>query len=305
MTRDHHSDAAQAELALSAGQELPAHTAKLRTFLESRLFQNSILLLIVANAVTLGMETFTEIRAEYALLLYRADLIFLAIFVIELLMRIYAYRRQFFRNGWNVFDFIIISLSVLALPNAFSAFRAFRVLRVLHLVTVMPRMRVVVSALLDSIPGIFSVGVVLVLILYVFAVISANLYGPDHPDLFADVFTAMYTLFQVMTLEGWPDVASAVAETHPSSWIFFVIFVLIATFTMLNLFVAIVVRVVEEDSEDLEHVLVRENAELREELQEVHGEIVQLQETMSRMDRALALALQDLPAARADDRDKT
>ncbi|MCI5047225.1 MAG: ion transporter [Aquisalinus sp.] len=295
MTRDHHANPAQEELALAGADTLPASTAKLRRFLESRLFQNTILLLIVMNAVTLGMETIPAIRSDHATVLYRADLVFLTIFIIELGLRIYAYRRQFFRNGWNIFDFIIISMSVLALPHAFSAFRAFRVLRVLHLVTVMPRMRVVVSALLDSIPGIMSVGVVLVLILYVFAVIAANLYGLEHPELFEDVFAAMYTLFQVMTLEGWPDVAGAVAETHPSSWIFFVIFVLIATFTMLNLFVAIVVRVVEEDSDDLEHVLVRENAELREELQEVHGEIVQLQETVSRMDRALEVLIQELP----------
>ena len=110
-------------------------------------------------------------------------------------------------------------------------------------------MRTVVSALFEAIPGIASVGVIVVLIVYVFSVIAANLYGPTHPEIFGDVFVAMYTLFQVMTLEGWAEIANEVAQTHRQSWIFFLTFVLIATFTMLNLFVAIVVKVIDEDSD--------------------------------------------------------
>ena len=278
----------QSRLDLQEEPAFPPETARLRAFLETRLFQNTILVLIVLNAISLGLETIPAIKGQYARELYRLDLVFLGIFVIELVARIYAYRRQFFRNGWNLFDFIIISASVVALPNAFSALRAFRVLRVLHLVTVMPRMRVVVSALIDSIPGIISVGVVVVLILYVFAVIASNLFGDAHPDLFGTVFASMYSLFQVMTLEGWPDMARRVGETHPWSWAFFVTFVLIATFTMLNLFVAIVVRVVEEDSDELEHVLVREHAELREDVHHLHTDIVRIHETLMRLDRELA-----------------
>ena len=137
----------------------------------------------------------------------------------------------------------------------------------------MPRMRVVVAALLDAIPGIASVGIVLVLILYVFAVIAANLYGPEHPDLFGNVFVSMYTLFTIMTLEGWREIADAVAETHPRSWAFFLTFVLIATFTMLNLFVAIVVRVVEEDSEEL---AAAQTEEIRSEIRALREDIAAL-----------------------------
>ena len=243
----------------------------LQRFVESSAFQAVVLSLIIINAVILGAETFPAFKG--APLLKIIDRIIVYAFVVEIGMRIIAWRGAYFRNGWNLFDFLIVAISIGAATSGLAALRAFRVLRVLRVITVIPRMRVVVSALLDSIPGIASVGVVLALIVYVFAVIAANLYGPDHPELFGDVFQAMYTLFQVMTLEGWPDIASQVAETHERSWIFFLTFVMIATFTMLNLFVAIVVRVVEEDSEPVvddvlenQRAILREIAALREEL---------------------------------------
>ncbi|WP_375200989.1 ion transporter [Hyphococcus sp.] len=235
----------------------------LQRFVESSAFQAVVLSLIIVNAVILGAETFPAFKD--APLLKIVDRVIVYAFVVEIGMRIIAWRGAYFRNGWNIFDFLIVLVSIGAATSGLAALRAFRVLRVLRVITVIPRMRVVVSALLDSIPGIASVGVVLALIVYVFAVIAANLYGPAHPNLFGDVFHAMYTLFQVMTLEGWPDIASQVAETHKRSWIFFLSFVLIATFTMLNLFVAIVVRVVEEDSEPVvDDVLENQRAILRE-----------------------------------------
>ena len=224
----------------------------LQRFVESGPFQAVVLALIIINAVILGAETVPTIRDGAAHWLKIIDRIIVYAFMAEIGMRIVAWRGAYFKNGWNLFDFLIVAVSIAAATSGLAALRAFRVLRVLRVITVIPRMRVVVSALLDSIPGIASVGVVLALIVYVFAVIAANLYGPQHPALFGDVFQAMYTLFQVMTLEGWPDIASEVAKTHSRSWIFFLAFVLIATFTMLNLFVAIVVRVVDEDSESAE-----------------------------------------------------
>ncbi len=243
----------------------------MQRLVESSAFQAVVLSLIIVNAVILGAETFPGFKD--APLLKIVDHIIVYAFVVEIGLRIIAWRRAYFSSGWNVFDFLIVAVSIGAATSGLAALRAFRVLRVLRVITVIPRMRVVVSALLDSIPGIASVGVVLTLIVYVFAVIAATLYGPQHPELFGDVFEAMYTLFQVMTLEGWPDIASQVAETHERSWIFFFTFVLIATFTMLNLFVAIVVRVVEEDSEPVvdevienQRMILQEIAALKEEL---------------------------------------
>ena len=238
----------------------------IKRFVDHQAFQYFILVIILLNAFLLGFETLLEADAPLHRVLGWIDAVFLAIFVVEIGLRLIAYRLSFFKSGWNIFDLLIIAISALSFSSGISALRAFRVLRVLHLFTVIPRMRVVVTALLDAIPGIASVGVIVLIVVYVFAVVAANLYGPAHPDLFGGVFVSMYTLFQVLTLEGWAEIAASVATTHPQSWIFFITFVLIGTFTMLNLFVAIVVRVVDEDSDALEQEL---KAEMRHSQQEL------------------------------------
>jgi voltage-gated sodium channel len=246
---------------------------RIEALVESRPFQAAVLVLILVNAAVLGAETVPALRADVGSALFLVDRIIVYAFVAEIALRIFAFRTDYFKNGWNLFDFIIVIISLVAATSGLSAFRAFRVLRVLRVVTVIPRMRVVVSALLDAIPGIASVGIVLVLIVYVFAVIASNLYGEAHPDIFGDVFVAMYTLFQVMTLEGWPDIAAQVGATHARSWVFFLSFVLIATFTMLNLFVAIVVRVVEEDSEPWFSGFLASQRDMQAELVRLRNEI--------------------------------
>ncbi|MBT8473649.1 MAG: ion transporter [Marinicaulis sp.] len=249
---------------------------KTENLIESRGFQGGVLILIILNAILLGAETFPKIKADYGEFISTIDRLIIYAFLFEIGLRIFAERENYFKKGWNVFDFTIVMVSLLAATSGFAALRAFRVLRVLRLITVIPRMRVVVSALLDSIPGIASVGVVLALIIYVFAVIAATLYGPEHPELFRDVFASMYTLFQVMTLEGWPDIAAEVRATHPNSWVFFMTFVLIATFTVLNLFVAIVVRVVEEDSNEILDSVAESQKSVEGELAAIRAEITKL-----------------------------
>lgn len=236
-------------------------------------FQAVVISLIIINAIILGAETLEPVSSRFGDILMIIDRIIIYAFVLEIVIRFIAEPRNYFRVGWNLFDFTIVFISLFAATSGLAAIRAFRVLRVLRVVTVIPRMRVVVTALLDAIPGIASVGVVLVLIIYVFAVIAASLYGAAHPELFGNVFAAMYTLFTVMTLEGWRDIADAVALTHPRSWVFFLSFVLIATFTMLNLFVAIIVRVVEEDSDEL----------MSARSDEIKAEIVALREDVARI----------------------
>ena len=243
---------------------------------ESGLFQSVILALIIANAATLGAETFPGVMDAVGPALRLTDRLILNVFIAEIALRIFAWRGAYFRQGWNLFDLIIVGISVVAATSGLAALRAFRVLRVLRVITVIPRMRVVVSALLDSLPGIASVGVVLTLIIYVFAVIASNLYGAEHPDRFGDVFASMYTLFQIMTLEGWPDIAASVGETHQRSWVFFLSFVLLATFTMLNLFVAIVVRVVEEDSEPLFDDLIANQNAIADDIAAIRADIAAL-----------------------------
>ena len=249
---------------------------KAKKIIESGWFQSFVLILILVNAVILGAETLSPIRETFGAELHLIDRLIISAFGLEIALRLYAYGLDYFRNGWNIFDFLIVVVSFAAATSGLAAVRAFRVLRVLRVVTVIPRMRVVVSALLDAIPGIASVGIVIILIVYVFAVIAANLYGPQHEKLFGDVFAAMYTLFQVMTLEGWPDIAAEVSQTHPNSWVFFLTFVLIATFTMLNLFVAIVVRVVEEDSDSWSDDLIKQNDAIKAEVDALHRKLDRL-----------------------------
>lgn len=253
-----------------------------QSLVEHGAFQAAILALIIMNAVILGAETFGGIVAAAGPALRLADRLILIVFIVEIGLRIFAWRGAYFRLGWNLFDIVIVTISVIAATSGLAALRAFRVLRVLRVITVIPRMRIVVSALLDSLPGIASVGVVLTLIIYVFAVIASNLYGGAHPDLFADVFASMYTLFQVMTLEGWPDIAAQVAETHSRSWVFFLSFVMLATFTMLNLFVAIVVRVVEEDSEPIVGDIVEKQKAIADDVAAMRAEIAALTRKLDR-----------------------
>ncbi len=259
---------------------MTAPSNKFSSLVESNVFQVSVLALILINAVILGADTFSSVQERFGSVLAFVDRAIVYAFVGEIILRILAERGAYLKNGWNVFDILIVGISLMAATSGLAALRAFRVLRVLRVITVIPRMRVVVSALLDAIPGIASVGVVLALIVYVFAVIAANLYGAAHPERFGDVFTSMYTLFQVMTLEGWPDIAGEVAETHMRSWVFFLAFVLIATFTMLNLFVAIVVRVVEEDSDPWFTGLLENQQAMREELITLQQAVSELSEKL-------------------------
>ncbi len=247
--------------------------AKIADLIERRWFRTGVLVLIIANALILGAETFPGVNERAGIALLVMDRLIVYAFVAEISLRMFAEAGSYFKKGWNVFDFLVVLVSLIAATSGLAALRAFRVLRVLRVITVIPRMRIVVSALLDSIPGIASVGVVIALIVYVFAVIAANLYGGAHPEIFGNVFTAMYTLFQVMTLEGWPEIAASVAETHPRSWIFFLTFVMIATFTMLNLFVAIVVRVVEEDSESVVEDVIENQHKIQREISALRGDI--------------------------------
>jgi len=249
-------------------------------------FQNAVLVLILVNAIVLGLETWPPAARMMSGWLHAVDHAILWAFAVELGLRFAVERGRFFRNSWNVFDTAVVLVSALAMTSGLAALRALRVLRVLRIISVFPKMRVVVSALLHAVPGILSVLVVVMLIVYVFAVIAANLYGDVAGGAyFGDIFTSMYTLFQIMTMEGWVEIAETVRADHPLSWIFFLSFLLIATFTMLNLFVAIVVRVVEEDSEELQEEL---SHEIRTEHEETMAELARLREEIGDLKRALS-----------------
>ncbi|MGH3824902.1 MAG: ion transporter [Pseudonocardiaceae bacterium] len=219
---------------------------RLRKLVDGDRFQRFIVAVIVLNAVTLGLETSERVVAAYGELLHAVDRLALAVFVVELVLRLVAHGPRFFRDPWSVFDFLIVGIALIPATGAFSVLRALRILRVLRLVSLVPSMRGVVAALLTAVPGMASIAALLGLLLYVAAVMATQLFGDGVPDRFGDLSTSLFTLFQVMTTDDWANIARAAMAVEPLAWIFFVIYMLLSTFAVLNLFIAVVVRAMEE-----------------------------------------------------------
>jgi voltage-gated sodium channel len=208
-----------------------------------------IMSLIIINAVILGLETSKSAMASFGRLLEILDHIILAVFVIEIAARIVVHRWAFFRDPWSIFDFIVIGIALVPATETFSVLRALRVLRVLRLITVVPTLRRVVAGLLAALPGMGSIVLLIGLIYYVFAVMATKLFGDDNPNLFGTLGDSLWTLFTVMTLEGWTnDVAKPVMEHHPHAGWFFVIFIIVTTFMVLNLFIGVVVNAMQAEA---------------------------------------------------------
>lgn len=245
--------------------------------------------LIFINAITLGLETDTEIMRRYGFWLLWIDKIILVLFTAELLLKFYAYRFSFFRSGWNIFDFLIVSIAWLPTTGALSVLRALRILRVLRLLSVVPQMRRVISALGHSIPGMVSVMAVLCIIFYVSAVLTTKLFG-SHPDpnlqeWFGTVGASAYTLFQIMTLESWSmGIVRPVMEHYPYSWIFFVPFIITTSFAVLNLFIGIIVdamQMVQKETRQIDKSEINEFTHdelnlLHKRFDELHTELLEV-----------------------------
>ncbi len=223
---------------------------RIRALIESERFQNTIIGLIVINAMILGLETSKNLMIRYGDILETIDSIILAIFIIEIALRLYVHRLKFFIRPWSLFDFAVVAIALIPATGPLAALRALRVLRVLRLVSTVPAMRQVIEGLLSAIPGIASVATIMMLIFYVFSVIGSLLYGETFPEWFGGLGNTMYTLFQIMTLESWSmGIVRPVMEQHPLAWLFFVSYILTTTFVMLNLFIAIIVNAMHSGAE--------------------------------------------------------
>lgn len=269
----------------------PSLRERLRSQLETPGLQHAVVALILVNAALLGLETAPAVMAEVGSAILLLDRAILALFVVEIAARLYVHRFAFWRDPWSVFDFAVVAIALVPASGPFAVLRALRVLRVLRLLTIVPSMRRVVGALLAAIPGLGAIVLVLGIIYYVFAVIATNLFAATHPDWFGTLGASFYTLFQIMTLESWSmGIARPVMESFPYAWIFFVAFILVATFTMLNLFIAIIVNAMQgvADSEQranaeavvaardhIERDLHQEMRGLREELRELRAALAE------------------------------
>jgi voltage-gated sodium channel len=257
----------------------PSLRERLRVFIESMRFERAMTTLIVANAITLGLETSPPVVARVGDWLHVIDRTALGVFAVELLLRFFVYRSRFFHDPWRVFDFGIVGIALMPASGAFSVLRALRVLRVLRLVSLVPSMRGVVGALLTALPGMASIIGLVALVLYVSAVLATKLFGEIAPEFFGSLSASLFTLFQVMTVEGWPDIARGVMAQSPYAWIFFVVYLLIATFMVLNLFIAVVVNAMQSQvTEDLKgegeahtRLILDEVRALRREIEALRG----------------------------------
>lgn len=231
---------------LENGSASPARIAIAR-FVESSAVQRVILAAILFNALILGLETSATLMDRMGALLILLDRLCLLIFIIELALKMWAYRLLFWRSGWNVFDFLVVGVALVPGAGPWAVLRSLRVLRILRLLTVVPAMRKVVAAFLHAIPGLTGVIAVMMIFFYTASVLATNLFGPTHPDWFGSIGASLFSLFQIMTLESWSmGIVRPVMEVHPWAWAFFVPFIIIATFTILNLFIGIIVSTMQE-----------------------------------------------------------
>lgn len=215
---------------------------KLLLLVDGQPFNNVIIGIIVLNSIVIGLQTSDAVVQSIGPVLDALDTVFLAIFVVELMMRIVSYGTTFVKRPWSVFDFIVVGVALTPGAEAFSVVRALRILRALRLISQVPTMRVVVEALLRSLPGLGSTAILLLLIFYVGGVMSTVLFKSTFPEFFGDLGSSIYSLFQIMTLESWSmGIVRPVMEIYPYSWLFFVPFVIVTSILVLNLVVAIVV----------------------------------------------------------------
>ena len=265
-------------------------TQKLLNLIESNLFTFGITTLIIVNAITLGLETDQSITARYGGLLNWIDRIILVLFSMELLLKFYVYGFRFFRSGWNLFDLAIVAIAWAPTSGALTVLHALRILRVLRLISVVPQLRRVVSAIGHSIPGMVSVVGVLGLIFYVASVLATKLFGtypdPNMQEWFGSIGASAYTLFQIMTLESWSmGVVRPTMELFPWAWSFFIVFIIITSFAVLNFFIGIIVdsmQIVQKQEETIsdeknKHITMKEYKLLKEQLDLLTTKLGELQ----------------------------
>ena len=254
---------------------------KLGVIVESDLVQKIIIGLILLNALTLGLETNSVLMKEYGQQISFLDNCILSIFVIEILIKLGYRKLSFFKDGWNIFDFIIIGIALAPATGSLSVLRTLRIFRAMRLLSVVPSMKKVTQALLSAIPGILSVGSIILLIFYVSAVLATNFFGDDFDTWFGNIGRSMFSLFQIMTLESWSmGIVRPVMELFPWAWTFFVPFILVTSFAVLNLFIGIIVDAMQSQNTAKEksatEAKLKQEASLQKEMSLLRKEIKEL-----------------------------
>ncbi len=252
-------------------------------FVESKQFQWAIIALIIVNGIVVGAETSTVVMSHAGHALYWVNQIILAIFVAEVLLKLWAVWPnvgRYFRDGWNLFDFSIVVVSLIPATGSFATVaRLLRLLRVLRLVSAIPELRLIVSTLIRSIPSMGHVVVLMSILFYIYGVAGYHLFHEHDPTHWKTLGLSLLTLFRVVTLEDWTDVMYTAMELHPLAWIYFVSFVILGTFVVINLFIAVVLNNLDEAKQErLESLREPTNHEsLLNELRETQAALARLE----------------------------
>ena len=254
---------------------------RLQNFLANPWFEYFILALIAINAIVLGMETSDAVMAKIGPALIAIDTIILWVFVAEIIARLIVNFKGFWRDPWRIFDFTVVAIALVPTTGALSVLRAFRILRVLRLISNVPALKRVVSGLLSALPGMGSIVLLLALIFYVFAVISTKLFKDAFPEWFGSIGESSYTLFQIMTLESWSmGIVRPVMEQFPYAWVLFVPFIVATAFTVLNLFIGVIVDAMQSEHEAEakagRDAMLNETEQVLHEVQALRKEVAEL-----------------------------
>ena len=232
-------------------------TSLAKRIVKSRSFRSSIIAVILVAAVLAGVETSAVMLAQHGALLHALDTIVLAIFIAEIVLKLAAHGRRpldYFRDGWNIFDFTVVVLCILPVAGPFaSVLRLVRTLRLLRLVTSLPKLQLLVGALIKSLSSMGYVGLLLALVFYIYAVTGVHLFGKVSPEYFGSLRAALLSLFQMITLDDWRTMYEGAKSAAPlAATVYFVTFILLGTMIMLNLFIGIVMNSMAEMHDELD-----------------------------------------------------
>lgn len=249
-----------------------------------RYFERIVIGAIALNSLILGLETLPGVMAKWGPFLIAVDMAFIAFFTIEIVLRITTQGRTFFKSGWNIFDFVIVAVTLMPFLGNLSVLRAFRILRALRILSVIPAFRTVIQGFFASLSGLLSVSAVLFLVVYISAVLAVKIFGDSFPSYFGNLFVSLFTLFQILTLESWGSIVREVMSEYPYAWAFFLPYIMVTAFAVFNLLIGIIVnsmqRAHEEETretiEAVERITTAEYKILSEKLDALREEIKKL-----------------------------
>ncbi|SEM89473.1 voltage-gated sodium channel [Pseudorhodobacter antarcticus] len=250
-------------------------------WIDHPLTQRVIIGVILFNAVLLGLETSQTVMATYGPLILLLDTLCLTIFIVEITLKLFAHGWRFFKSGWNIFDFVVIGIAIMPGAHSLSVLRAMRILRVLRVISVVPSLRRVVEGFVTALPGMGSVFVLMAIIFYIGAVMSTKLFGADYPEWFGTMGRSAYSLFQIMTLESWSmGIVRPIMADFPYAWAFFIPFIMMTTFAVVNLLVGLIVNSMQDAHNAAE---VERTDQYRE---DVINRLAEIERHLGRLDRA-------------------